>query len=33
MPEPVAAMKRVHDALRPGSHAVMANWGPPAKNP
>ena len=33
MPEPVAAMKRVHDALRPGGHAVVATWGPPAKNP
>jgi ubiquinone/menaquinone biosynthesis C-methylase UbiE len=33
MPEPVAAMKRVHQALRPGGRAVLANWGPPAKNP
>jgi ubiquinone/menaquinone biosynthesis C-methylase UbiE len=33
MPDPVAAMKRVHHALKPGGRAVIVTWGAAAKNP
>jgi ubiquinone/menaquinone biosynthesis C-methylase UbiE len=33
MPDPVAAMKRVHHALAPGGRAVVATWCAPDKNP
>jgi ubiquinone/menaquinone biosynthesis C-methylase UbiE len=33
MPEPVAAMKRVHRALRPGGPQLASTAWPPAKNP
>jgi ubiquinone/menaquinone biosynthesis C-methylase UbiE len=33
VPDPVAAMRAVHRALRPGGRLVLATWGAPAENP
>lgn len=33
VPDPVAALQRVHAALRPGAKVAVAVWGPPQDNP
>ncbi|HEV2317641.1 MAG TPA: class I SAM-dependent methyltransferase [Thermoplasmata archaeon] len=33
LPDPVAAMRVVHRALRPGACIVLSTWGAPAENP
>lgn len=33
LPDPVAALRHVHKALRPGARFALAAWGPPPENP
>lgn len=33
MPDPVAAIKALHNALRPGGRIAVSTWGPPERNP
>ena len=33
VPDPVAALRHVHAALRPGAKVAVAVWGPPPDNP
>ncbi|MCH2663152.1 methyltransferase domain-containing protein [bacterium] len=33
MPNPVACMKRAHEALKPGGRAAVATWAEPQRNP
>ena len=33
MPEPVACLQRIHDALKPGASFATATWAAPEKNP
>lgn len=33
LPDPVGALRHVHQALRPGAQVALAAWGPPAANP
>ncbi len=33
MPDPVAALRAVRAAIRPGGRVVVSTWGPPERNP
>lgn len=33
MPDPVACLRGIHRALRPGARIALATWGPPERNP
>jgi ubiquinone/menaquinone biosynthesis C-methylase UbiE len=33
MPDPVACLRGIHRALRPGARIALATWGPPDRNP